>query len=201
MSTSMTKSDIELLLPFYVNGTLDEQETKQVGQALAENKDLQEELVYLQNLQTHVRQQKNENSPSEFGLKRLQRVLQKEQHLNEDRQQLEMMSSAKNRWQYGAIAACLMLVVLTVTDMKTDTDYQAAGGTAISQHNGIVASVSFSPNVTEQQIRKLLLESHVFIVDGPSALGVYKLVIVDGNDNTIKKLATRVDLIESIQIE
>lgn len=197
MSKPMTINDIELLLPFYVNNTLNEDEVKQVEQALGKHPNLREELSYLQVLQKQVRQQEYENSPGELGLKRLQ----KEQRLNKDHQQLEIVSKAKNRWKYGAIAASIMLVAVTVIDMGKNDTYRAAGGSAIVQHNGIVASVTFSPNVTEQQIRKLLLDTNVFIIDGPSALGVYRLVVVNGNDTTIKKLAAQVDLIESIQMD
>ncbi len=198
MTEPVNKQEIELLLPFYANGTLDKQEAQRVEDALVNNNELQKELVYLRALQAQIHRKEYGNSPGELGLKRLQRELQTGRNNN---QQLEVLSRAKDRWKYGAMAACLMLVVLTVTDMETKNIYQAAGGKAITQHSGIIASVTFSPNVTEQQIRKLLLDAHVFIIDGPSAIGVYRLVVVDGDDSTIKKLAAQVQLIESIQIE
>ena len=201
MTEPLNKQDIELLLPFYVNETLDSQETKQVEDALVNHSDLQEELVYLQSLKTQICQQAHGNSPGELGLKRLEKELQNSQHLNNNKQQLESLSRIKDRWKYGAMAACLMLVVLTITDMETNNIYQAAGGKVTTQHNGIIASVTFSPNVTEQEIRKLLLDAHVFIIDGPSAIGVYRLVVVEGGSHTIKKLAAQVELIESIQVE
>lgn len=195
--TNTMEQEIELLLPFYINGTLDNDEKSRVELALAEDTSLQEELAFLQSLQTQVKQQEKEQSPGEFGLKRMQKMLKQEQAKDK-------VSQHKNGWQYAAMAACLVLVVQTVSHLETEVDtgsFAAAGGSVITQHTGKIVSVTFAPEVTEQQIRQLLLETHVFIVDGPSALGIYRLAVVDGSNATIKKLATHTDLIESIQEE
>ncbi|MBL1321193.1 MAG: hypothetical protein COA63_009065 [Methylophaga sp.] len=201
MTNINTEQEIESLLPYYVNGSLTEDEIKRVERTLAENENLQQELVFLQKLQIQVQQQKQQNSPGEFGLKRLQRRLKEQQTIDNNSQQQKILSSTKNRWQFAAMAACLMLVVQTVNNIETGNTYQAAGGTAVTQYKGKIVSVTFSPAATEQQIRNLFLETNVFIVDGPSALGIYRLVIVDGSDTTIEKLASQADLIESIQEE
>lgn len=197
-----TKQDIELLLPFYINGTLDSDEKERVELALSEDINLQEELVFLQGLQVQVQQQQHESSPGELGLKRLQKMLKQEQAQNDAPHHRKGVSLEKNGWQLATMAACLMLVVQTVTHLETSPNtYVAAGGSVITQHEGKIVSVTFAPDVSEQQIRQLLLETHVFIVDGPSALGIYRLAVVDGNDATINKLASHTDLIESIQEE
>ena len=201
MTIIITAQECEFLLPYYLNGSLTKDEIKQVEQALAENETLRQELGFLQELHSQVQQQKQQNSPGELGLKRLQKRLKGQQAIDNNSQQQKTLSTTKNRWQFAAMAACLMLVVQTINHIETGDTYQAAGGTTITQYQGKIASVTFSPTATEQQIRTLFLETNVFIVDGPSALGIYRLAIVDGSDTTIKSLASRVDIIESIQAE
>lgn len=201
MTNSTEQKEIELLLPFYVNGTLDDAENKLVKEAIASNKDLQQELVFLQSLQSQLQQQQ-EQSPGELGLKRLQRMLQKEQTNNETHHQKDNTAANTDRWKIAAIAACLMLVVQTATNFESDSDvYMAAGGNTLVQHKGEIVSITFTPDVSEQQIRSLLLETNVFIVDGPSALGIYRLSVSNNVDATINKLKARTDLIESVQQE
>ena len=203
MTNSTEQTEIELLLPFYVNGTLDDAENKLVEEAITDNKDLRQELVFLQSLQSQVQQhQGQEHSPGELGLKRLQKILKAQQTTDKNIQKQALISTGKNRWQFAAMAACLMLVVQTVSNIKPDSNiYIAAGGNTLVQHEGEIISITFSPDASEQQIRRLFLESNIFIVDGPSALGVYRLSISTNIESTISTLQARTDLIESVQQE
>ena len=199
MNNNLTKNDIELLLPFYVNGSLDADEQEEVEQALANDSELQQELAYLQALRTQVQQQQRDNSPGELGLKRLQKTLAEQKDNNEVMQQRAISSSA-NRWRFLAIAACLMLVVQTVVDNDSGSNiYNAAGGKTAIQHQGQLVSVTFAPDITEQAMRQFLLETNVAIVDGPSALGIYRLSVADDLDEVMMIFKARPDLIESIQ--
>ena len=196
-----TEENIEFLLPFYINGTLDAEENKRVEDALAIDENLREELVFLKGLQAQVQQQ-SVQPPGELGLKRLQKLL-KQQQANDAVLPLKNAFSAKKYgWQMVAMAACLVLVVQTVVMHSPDSDeYMAAGGSVIVQHQGKIVSVTFAPNVTEQQIRRLLLETNASIVDGPSALGIYRLSVSNNIESTIHQFRTQTDLIESVQVE
>ncbi len=76
MNDSLSREEVELLLPFYLNGTLDESEKQQVEQAFENHPALEEELNFLRELKTEVQAMPMaNNSPGEMGLKRLQRQL------------------------------------------------------------------------------------------------------------------------------
>jgi len=199
MTTLDTKQELESLLPFYLNGSLDDIDKARIEKALAEDEDLRQELAFAKIMQKQI-QQVPEQSPAEFGLKRLQRSLKQQQE--KERLQLqstEQTTSAKKGWQFIAIAASLMLFVQTVTTVQQQSDdYMAAGGGKTIQQGQIV-SVTFSSTATELQIRQLLLENNAVIVDGPSALGIYHLALTSEFETSLQALQARSDLIESIQ--
>ena len=197
MTTLDKQQELEALLPFYVNGSLDEADKTRVELALAENEDLRQELAFVEILQKQIQQQ-TEKSPGEFGLKRLQRSL-KQQQLEAEHKNKQQPSQSKKGWQFAAIAASLMLVFQTVTTVQQTDDYRAAGGDNSLQAYTDTVSVAFVSNATEQQIRQLLLEHSIVIIDGPSALGIYRLALTVNPQLTLEALQLRSDLIESIQ--
>jgi len=201
MSNNSKKEEIELLLPFYVNGSLNAIEKEMVEQALVDDLDLQQELIYLQTLHRQIQQQKHDNSPGELGLKRLQHALLAEQKTFTEGIEHSEQSSSINRWRFAAIAACLMLIVQTVVDYEPGLNiYTAAGGKpTISQYQGQVISVTFAPNATEQAIRRLFLDANTSIVDGPSALGIYRLSVSGNLEQVIMLFTAHPELIESVQ--
>lgn len=204
MNKSTEKQAMEYLLPFYVNGSLSEDEKKQVELALSEHSDLREELNYLQQLREQVKQESRENSPGEFGLKRLQRSLQAEKAINNTQLEQTDISKEKNRWRIAAVAACLMLVVQTATEFSSsDTDsFQVANGpTTTATEKGQLVSVTFSEEATEQAIRQLLLKEKATIIGGPSALGIYHLKVTGDVTQFVLNLRAQTDLIESVQQE
>lgn len=202
MNNTEIEENIELLLPFYLNGTLADDEKKRVEAAIAENINLQQELTFLKHIQAQVLEQQEQQSPGELGLKRLQKMLKKEQANNQQQSKNKSISATKNRWQLVAMAACLVIVVQTVVQLKPDSDqFVAAGGKLINLHHGEIVSVTFAPNVTEQDIRNLLLETNTSIVDGPSALGIYRLSIAGDSEVAINRFKSSANLIESVQQE
>jgi anti-sigma-K factor RskA len=200
MTTLDNKQELEALLPFYLNGSLDESEKVRVERALAEDEDLRQELAFIEIMQQQI-QQLPEQSPGEFGLKRLQRSLkqQQAQHQHQIGHAEKQLTPAKKGWQFLAIAASLILVLQTVTVVQKQDDYQAAGGNNVVQKHADTVSVTFTGNATEQQIRQLLLAHNIVIIDGPSAIGLYRLAITADPHTTMQALQARSDLIESIQ--
>lgn len=192
MSEIEKKQNIEFLLPFYLNETLQGEEKMAVEQALAEDESLRDELLFLQKLQGHLQQPSQSNSPGELGLKRLQRSI---------KQQSTPPEQSVNRWRIATIAACLMLVVQTTNNISQTDTYQTAGGKAEIQYKGQLMSVTFAPDATEQSIRKLLMEANASIVDGPSALGIYYLLVPGNAEHSKNILKANSNVIESIQEE
>ena len=198
MTTLDKKQELESLLPFYVNGSLDDVDKIRLEKALSEDEYLREELAFVEILQKQVQQQ-SEQSPGEFGLKRLQRSLKQHQQQQIEQQSSQQTTQGKKAWQFAAIAASLMLVFQTVTIVQQTDDYRAAGGDNSVQAYADTVNVVFVSNATEQQIRQLLLEHNIVIIDGPSALGIYRLALTVDPPLTLNALQMRSDLIESIQ--
>lgn len=192
----LDNNNIESLLPFYVNGSLKGDELALVEQELANNQALEQEVVFLQNLRQSVKEQELDSSPGEFGLKRLQKSVSTAS-LSEQKQ-----PTSKNIWRFAAVAACLMLVIQTVVvNLESESTYTAAGGKTKNVAQGHIVSVTFAPNISELAIRQLLIENNVAIIDGPSALGIYRLSVTENPDDLVTLFKTRPDVIESIQLD
>lgn len=197
--------DIQELLPFYVNGTLDSDEKALVEQAIKNTPSLKDEIAFLEQLRGEVKNIEFGSSPGELGLKRLQKSLAEERLKNDPivRAQRKISKEQNWGWRAAAIAACLLLILQTlITTMPHKPgDLSAAGGPAITRTNGDIISVTFAPNAREENIRNLLLSINASIVDGPSALGVYKLSVSKDPAVALEKLRAHSTLIESAAAE
>lgn len=192
--------EIEELLPFYVNGTLEADEKAKVEQAIKDNPSLKSEIEFLEKLRNEVKVQQTEDSPGELGLKRLQKSLREEK-------QKEASNTTPGTsgwgWRVASIAACMLLVIQTIVLLPKwqSDDLTAAGGGQIIHVGGQIISITFVPDAREENIRNLLLTVDANIVDGPSALGVYKIVIKKDVQLIIDKLKAHKNLIESVQYD
>ncbi len=178
---------LEELLPFYVNGTLDPEETRHLEAALAEDASLRAELAFVQALRGVVQEERPQGL-GELGERRLLRSIRQEKRASRLRRAVVPI----------AIAASLLLVAQVVTIGVLSQDevpgvVEPLGETAELQ-------VVFTPDATEAEIRTLLFEAGATIVDGPSALGVYRL---DAEDPAaaLDALEARSDLVAHVARE
>ena len=163
---------IEELLPFYLNGTLEDDERAEVEVALAEDETLRWELEFLQGVQKDVRSREVGTSPGEFGLARLMRDIE-----SETREAPADNVVVGRFWKVAAVALFALFAAQTavmVTSPDTIVDL-AGGGTEVA--DGPTLVVAFQPDAAESEIRELLLELELEIVGGPSALGLYTVAI------------------------
>jgi hypothetical protein len=168
------------LLPWYVNGTLNEGEMAAVSRHLSScascQAEVDEEMRRLRSL--------HERNPQ-----RLNTMLSKEQDSFE--QLLESLperprSRRRIFWQPAlaaavAVAAGLMLVVLAppVPDPETlpsDTVFGVQTSTGLMSQTPVV-QVIFHPETPEQDIRTFLIESGSELLGNPSPQGVYRIAI------------------------
>ncbi len=192
--------EIEELLPFYVNNTLSTAEHKLVEDALAQDPELRSELELLKRLQSDMKALEFEQSPGELGLKRLQKNLRDE--TASISRPVANDNSRNIMWRVGAVAACMLLALQTaiyVPNWESD-DLDAAGG-AVMQPHGVLYSITFAPDAREDTIRTLMLSLNARFVDGPSALGVYRITVPGDQSEVLKKLKARTNLIETVQQE
>lgn len=211
--------ELQRLLPFYVNQSLDQEEQSWVENYLNRSEGARHEVAYLAKLREKVKQQSAGSSPGKLGLLRLQRDIALRQDLQQNAdtragQQArtharEAQLSARGQgttdwWRPVAIAACLMLAVTVSlsldTWLQTDDHAQLAGTARTAD-----LQVTFKPQASEAAIRALLLQHGLSIVEGPSSLGVYHLE-ADSKDedkinSVLQELRMRVDVVDTADLE
>lgn len=175
MTRELTHEE-ETILPFIVNGTASEAEREIIAAALADEEArgaVEQELAYLTALRDSIKMAGavEESSPGEFGLQRLLRDVRREGQ----NAALQPAPSAQVFSLRGlAVAASLVLATVMGFGLARVTEapapYEVAGASSEA-----ILQVVFVPEAQESEIRALLLENKLEIVDGPSALGVYRL--------------------------
>ena len=192
----MTDKYIIELLPWYINNTLDEEENRMVAEALEKDDELKKEYELLKSISTAIKAEKVQ-TPGEMGFARLKRSMKATEQPKDIPQRT---SSHVTRWKFAAIAASLLLVA-QASFMLNQTDeqqyYRPLGSENIQQGSILI---TFAPNVTESQIRNVLLESQAVIIDGPSAAGIYRVrSSAQDKESTINKLKSYKDVISHVQ--
>ena len=158
--------DLELLLPWYVNGTLSEEEHRRVEVYLETSPDARSEVAFLRALRRQVKEERADTTPGELGLKRIQRRIAQEHR---------SARPSAAWWRPAAIAAALVILVQSAVLIET---WQGVGTVMPAGGNrpaGAILQVTFAPDATEQEIRELLQAIDGSLDGGPGALGVYKI--------------------------
>ena len=167
-------AEIQELLPFWVNGTLDDDERARVAAALAESSDLRAEEQALRDLRGQIKATPRPNSPGELGLARLMRTLAQEPVA------APVAAPALGRARISGMLAATAAVAAVLSSLLT-VALQGNDGPVYEQASGdsgdIVLTVSFQPEATEGAISALLREKGLIIVEGPPALGLYRLAV------------------------
>lgn len=178
------------LLPWLVNGTLAGSEREAVESHLADCEHCRAEVRLLQAMRGGVKSTAPVGA-GELGWRRLRRDLH------------GTPRSVTPRWVMpAAVAACLVIVAQTamlVIQRPEPARYEPLSGPAVEAQ----AQVRFVPQASEGELRALLLEAGVRIVDGPSAAGVYRLSVEPGRDldEAARVLRARPDLIGHFALE
>lgn len=164
--------DVRELLPFFANGTLDGEDRRTVETAVGSDPALAAEARTMSDLRTVLQRMPEPRSPGEFGLARLRRALDAEERAS-------TAPTSRNVWRLewvAGIAAVTALFVATATVLFQQQEldyYQASGGATYDPSR--VLTVEFDPAVPQAAVTALLSETGLVIVDGPSAIGLYRL--------------------------
>lgn len=198
----MTRDEIEALLVFLANDTLEGADRAAVEAAVADDPRLQAELEALKSIRSEMQAGAPASTPGEFGLARLMRDI--------DRDTAERLSAPapaqsldrSGIWKLATAAAVALAALqfgLYVGD-RPDPVYDAAGGGTV-QATGSTLIVAFNADASEGAIRAALLDQGLVIVDGPSALGLYTLSAPDeaARDAAITAFEGLGGLVESVE--
>ena len=196
MSSELDRQHIIELLPFWVNGTLSQDERDMVEAAMAQDPSLRQEAEMLSLVRATMQQQSDVQSPGDLGLARLRRVIE-----DSPQQVLEGRSRTRRyilSFSSGLAAALALLAVLGNFRASEDV-YELAS----SNDDTANIVVSFRPDATQASMASLLQMHELVIVDGPSAIGLYRLSPLDP-DADLEQLAgtlrSETDVFESVDL-
>jgi len=149
------------LLPWYANRSLGEAEHAAVEAHLRGCERCRAEVEFLAALREQV-QRAPAVRMDEVGLQRLLRQVRREQ------------ARPRRRLALAAAAAVVIVVQAALIGWLATREpvFEPLGGPAPA---GVVLQLRFEPSATEANIRALLEAQHAVVIDGPSALGIYRV--------------------------
>lgn len=154
------------LLPWYVNETLTGEELRTVEEHLPNCERCRHELEWLQLLRAQVKRTDVGEIPSALGRARLLRDLRGG----------TTQSVRRRAWWQPALAAAAMVMVIQAAALfhfwSVSGPITPLGGPHAQE---AILQVRFAPSATEAELRAVLQEIGGVLVDGPGALGVYRV--------------------------
>jgi hypothetical protein len=195
------------LLPFYLNGTLNDADRAFVELALQSHPVLRKELAFLQNVATHVRESVDK-VPESIGLGRVMARIELEAEKKSAFSEF-FSGFLSGGWMKAALTASVVgLCVQTwraheLSEEVVQYRGQAqpnlgqlnAGGT---QANVAYVNVSFQPTTSEAALRILLAGVGAQIVAGPDLSGEYRLALPADQLESSKQVLQQSGLIQTI---
>lgn len=197
MTVTADRHSAEELLPFYVNGTLDADENRLVADHLSNDPELAEQAEVLRAIRAQMQDEVPEYSPGAFGLARLMREIEAPAPVSAPAPVV-----ADRRPAFAALAAVVALVAVVTGSVMLRPDaaapvyYEQASGDA----GDAVLTLAFRPDATQADMTDLLLSYGLVVVDGPSALGLYRVQSLDGADleALAAELAQQTQIVETV---
>ena len=184
---TMNRDEALMLLPFAANGSLTRAEARAVEAWLEADADLRGEAAFLDRLRGMMQATPLPQTGAEFGLARLLKALPPQDLPNPAASPRRRM--AWPVWATPALAASVAALVsmlgtaaLIGRPREAPTEapvYEQASGDATDLP---VLTVSFRPDAALADVAALLQANDLLIVDGPGALGLYRLELPPGAD-------------------
>jgi len=170
------------LLPWFANGTLDENERAQVERHLADCIACKQDLAELRDVQTIYSEEALEQATSQ-GLARLRRRIAKLEPGHNAFHLREVPARKTFPWWQALLVAqgAMILVLATAFYMRSEPGYYHTLASAQAPvHTGAAVRVIFDGQQPEGEIRGVLRGLHARIVDGPTPEGAYTLDVPAG---------------------
>jgi anti-sigma factor RsiW len=194
-------AEADRILPWWVNGTLPEDERQQVEQHLAECAQCQREVAWLRSLQDEYLQQHTEEESAAPMQHRLRH------RLNKERRKTSTLPMLHTSWQrHGGkliwLAAAQAALILILGAALLHNRYPVYHTLSAPTNDGSLLAVAFNPRITEAQLRELVRANDARIVGGPTEAGAYLLRLpsnrVDQAQKTMRS-SPDVIMVENLQ--
>lgn len=191
MNQPLNEQELEALLPWYLNGTLDADEQQQIDHWLQTSEQAREALEQLQLIQQQVQEQDSVTAPIDMGWQRFK------QQLPTDSQQAQKQASPFNWQRLMATAAAVVIAVQFALLMNIE---QPQDGRLLSGDNstvtnpaaGVIVKVMPADDASWQALQGLLAQADASIIGGPSSMGLLTLQLSDAQPTD-----ARIELLQS----
>lgn len=204
--------EAERLLPWYVNGTLEEDEQVQLQQHLGQCRQCQRELAELREWQAACAQLATTPLDATQAWRRLRARLlapdaaRARRHWWDRATQDWRQASPWLRWALLAQAVALCGVAVLALPRNEPPAYRTLGTapTARAAFDSSTLVIVFDPHASEAQLRRLLRASQAQIVEGPNEAGAYVIAVPAERLATVRdalRAAPGVTLVESLAPE
>ena len=187
MEPDLSDKKIAELLPFWVNGSLAADEQATVAAAVVVAPALAAEAAFLQGLRARMQAEDAGFSPADLGLARLKRSIAMQPVAETPARSVSLRLLA-------AAAVVAALLGYTANQSFGPAPYDPGAAEYVQASGGDDAGalvVGFQPTATAQAISEYLLAEGAIILDGPSAVGLYRVAPVDGAATDLAALADR----------
>jgi len=212
---ALERSEIELLLPWYVTGRLDAADRTRVEAFLAAHPDMKRQLALVRAEQAQSTYANEAlGPPSPGALDRVMASIARDQraHLPMrtawDRIAEFFMAPTSEGVRWGAMAAGILLLIQAAAlgalllARSVDT-YQTASGKQVAAGAGTLL-VGFADGATAPAIAALLSELDAQIVEGPKPGGMYRIRLAKApateaeRQEIMRRLLTRPDIVKIV---
>jgi hypothetical protein len=171
------------LMPWYVNGTISDEDRAWVDAHMSANPDAKAELAFYQSLQTRMR----DNAPAvpaTIGLARTMQLIRGDQPTFSER--VTAFFAGFGLRPTAAFAGLAVVAVQAgfiftlLNEPKDDNIPQIRGHGATAVTDAPLLKLNFAPDAKEADIRLLLISVHGDLVAGPGQLGDYYVRVPAG---------------------
>lgn len=180
------------LLPWYVNETLSPAERADIDGHLWLCPRCRAEVAWLKSLREQMQRLDRADIPSAFGRARVLRDIERR---------------PRHRWLPVALAATIALAalppILLVDRFGGDAPIVPLGEQR--SDGGVLLQIRFVPTASEAQIRGALRDVGAALIDGPSAIGVYRVRLVAVKsaetaaiESAIERLRAQTSIVEHV---
>ena len=221
MTNNFSKNDIELLIPWYLNETLEEEEKRKVEKYLEQNPASKDEIIVFNLIKSAVTKTDSiisEEISSKF-MKMEESIMERISSTSkvkiapkakEDKSLDTLSNFLEFRFQPMnplPLAALLLIQFAIIIGLATKLyiekpdKYTTLSGTESGETIVPKIMIAFNENATEKQIRDTILDINAKIISGPNTSGIYILGIRDHKnkttvENILKKLRTKKEIIK-----
>ncbi len=181
------------LIPWYVNGTLDDAERQAVEAHLAANPSFQAEVAEQTRLAKTVASLDSMDVEMEHSLSAIRQQIQAETPRTRPSTTTALRTAVRRlvgllKWNpkilvpLGAVAASIVLLVVALPFTTSQDPTYRTLTTPTTSSDVPQLRVKVSGDATEIELRRLFMAHELQVIDGPSATGVYTLEAAPGGD-------------------